>query len=222
MNIKTSNWLFGIIMIMIVIVSFLTASCEKDNVGISNVIVDGDGNVYHSVIIGEQEWLTENLKTTRYNDGTPIPLVTSQYRWTKLTSPGYCFYDNDEESNKEIYGALYNWYAVNTGKLCPVGYDVPNNVDWIQLIYYAGGQSEFNGAGLELNIGSNNSTRFSAVPAGWRADVGFLELGKKASFISNEPIEISVCAFTSYTYQDRVDYGGGELNVGLSVRCIKK
>jgi uncharacterized protein (TIGR02145 family) len=69
--------------------------------------------------------MSENLKTRKYKDGTAIPLVTDLTTWANLTTPGYCWYTNDESSHKNTYGALYNWYTVNTGKLCPSGWQVP-------------------------------------------------------------------------------------------------
>jgi hypothetical protein len=90
-------------------------------------IADVDGNLYKTIQIGTQIWMAENLKTTRFNDGAPIPYVTDDIEWEKLTTPGYCWYDNDPSSFKDIYGALYNWYAVNTYKLCPIGWHVPTN-----------------------------------------------------------------------------------------------
>ncbi len=79
-------------------------------------VTDIDGNAYNTVTIGNQVWMAENLKTTTYNDGTPIPLVIDGATWGALTTPAYCWYNNDEATNKELYGALYNWYTVNTGK----------------------------------------------------------------------------------------------------------
>lgn len=79
-----------------------------------------DGKVYKTVKIGRQVWMQENLKTTHYNDGAPIQLVTDNSTWARMTSGAYCYYDNNT-SNGNTYGALYNWYTVNTGKLCPTG-----------------------------------------------------------------------------------------------------
>ena len=79
---------------------------------------DADGNVYTTVTIGAQTWMVQNLKTTTYNDGTSIPLVTDSIAWFNLYTPGCCWYNNDV-ANKATYGALYNWYTVNTGKLAP-------------------------------------------------------------------------------------------------------
>jgi uncharacterized protein (TIGR02145 family) len=98
--------------------------------------IDSDGNGYYSVKIGTQVWLEENLKTTKYNDGTAIPNVPDQYTWSWQTTTGaYCNYNNDE-SYASTYGRLYNWYAVNTGKLCPEGWHVPTDDEWKTLEDY--------------------------------------------------------------------------------------
>ena len=97
---------------------------------------DADGNVYHTVTIGTQTWTVENLKTSKYNDGTKIPLVTDGTTWGNLTTPGYCWHNNDAATNKATYGALYNWYAVNTGKLAPSGWHVPTDAEWTTLENY--------------------------------------------------------------------------------------
>src|SRR5271157_4735002 len=104
------------VILLILSVSLIHHSCKKDK---PTPVTDIDGNVYHTVTIGKQEWMTENLNTTRYNDGTSIPLVTDTASWQHLSTPGYCWYDNNEVTYKATYGALYNCYAVNIGKLCP-------------------------------------------------------------------------------------------------------
>ena len=98
-------------------------------------VQDTDGNTYSTITIGKQVWMKENLKTTKYNDGTPIPNVTGNSQWSSLTTGAFCWYSNSI-SNKETYGALYNWYAVNTGKLCPVGWHVPSDAEWTTLENY--------------------------------------------------------------------------------------
>jgi hypothetical protein len=85
------------------------------------LVTDVDGNVYHAIKIGTQIWMLENLKVTKYNDGSSIPLVTDTTTWSNLSTPAYCWYNNDLATNKDTYGALYNWYAVNSGNLCPTG-----------------------------------------------------------------------------------------------------
>jgi len=98
-------------------------------------VKDADGNVYQSVRIGSQVWTVENLKTTKYNDGTAIPNVTDSTEWIELTTGSYCYYANNPD-NKAKYGALYNWHAVNTGKLAPEGWRVPTDAEWDTLKNY--------------------------------------------------------------------------------------
>ena len=156
---------------------------------------DGDGNNYPIVQIGSakgiidnpdqstddkgvQTWMTENLKATKYNDGTDIPLVTDGAIWTSLLSPAYCWYNN-LPANRNIYGALYNWFTVNTGKLCPASWHIPTDAEWTVLEDYLGGR---NGAALKLketgtrywaspNTGATNETGFTARPGGYRSNV---------------------------------------------------
>jgi uncharacterized protein (TIGR02145 family) len=85
-------------------------SCKKAE---DNSIRDADGNIYTSVMIGTQKWMVENLKTTKYNDGSSIPLVTDNEEWLNSTTGAYCWHENDFTTNKKKYGALYNWYAVD-------------------------------------------------------------------------------------------------------------
>jgi uncharacterized protein (TIGR02145 family) len=155
----------------------------------AQTVTDKDGNIYDTVHIGKQVWLKENLATTKYNDGSPIPLVTDN-TWYSLSTPAYCWYNNDSSTYKPLSGALYNWYVVNTGKLCPTGWHVPTDVEWFILIKFldpnAGTndcyciQSETAGNALKssgdvvwcngkpLNT-ATNSSGFSAVGGGYRS-----------------------------------------------------
>jgi uncharacterized protein (TIGR02145 family) len=168
-------------------------------------VMDIDGNVYPTIVIGNQEWTITNLKTTKLNDGTDIPNVTDNAAWSNLTTPGYCWYNNDA-ANKDKYGALYNYYSVGTGKLAPTGWRVASAEDWGALITYlqangynydgthdyqyvaksmAAGvwtSSTATGAiGNDLNL--NNSSGFSALPGGVRWDQGtFIHMGFDAQW----------------------------------------
>jgi len=150
-----------------------------------NSVTDADGNVYATVTIGTQLWMKENLKTTKYNDGSNIPLVTDNTAWSNLTSPAYCWYNNDVSTYKATYGALYNWYVVNTGKLCPTGWHVPTDAEWHTLVLYldpnainaaeiesliAGGKLKETGTThwSSPNTGADNSSGFTALPGGFR------------------------------------------------------
>ncbi len=117
----------------------LATGCKKGND--DSTVTDIDGNVYNTVVIGSQVWLQENLKTTKFKDGSAIPNVTSDSEWGSINTPGFCWYDNDQAANKNKYGALYNWHTVNTGKLCPEGWRVPTNADWTELIDELGGET---------------------------------------------------------------------------------
>jgi len=107
-----------------------------DSVGESKETVkDADGNIYHTVRIGNQLWTVENLRTTRYNDGTPIPNITETEEWKSITTPGYCNYENNPENGKK-YGILYNWYAASSDKIAPKGWRVPTLDEQIALMDY--------------------------------------------------------------------------------------
>jgi uncharacterized protein (TIGR02145 family) len=120
--------------VILIGVLFLS-SCEKNKN--SGLPTDGDGNEYDTVAIGTQVWLAENLKTTKYNNGVSIPLVTDNTQWASMTSAAFCWYSNNQDY-KEDYGALYNSYAVNSNILCPVGWHVPTQEEWKSLINYVG------------------------------------------------------------------------------------
>ena len=149
-------------------------------------VKDIDGNEYHTVTIGSQTWMIENLKTTRYMDSTKIAITSDSAAWRNLKVPGYCWYNNDSVANKNVYGALYNWYAVNTGKLAPKGWHVPTEEDWITLennaviyLYSSGSISKIlasttnwrksgTSGAIGNNLTINNSSGFSALPGGSR------------------------------------------------------
>ena len=145
---KNKIWVCPLILMGLVII--LTNSCNKDdNNPVS--ITDKDGNVYTSVTIGTQVWMKENLKTTKYNDGTAIPLVTDGAAWESLTTPGYCWYNNDAATYKATYGALYNRYTANSGKLCPAGWHVPADSEWTTLTdYLINNGYGYGGSGSEI------------------------------------------------------------------------
>ena len=105
------------------------------------IIRDIDGNEYQVVRIGQQEWMAENLRTTRFNNGTNIPLITGNKDWSESYSPAYSWYKNNEKANKNTYGALYNWYAVKSGKLCPEGWHVPTDAEWSEITDFLGGRT---------------------------------------------------------------------------------
>ncbi len=143
---------------------------------VAGTITDVEGNIYNMVTIGTQIWMKESLIATKYNDGTSIPLVTVNSAWVNIETPAYCWYDNDASTNKDGYGALYNWYAVNNEKICPTGWHVPNDSEWTTLIDFLGGVDIAGGKlkesgflhWLNPNFGATNEVGFTAVASGLR------------------------------------------------------
>ena len=113
----------------------------------AQTVKDIDGNIYPTVIKDSNIWMAENLKTTRLNDGTAIPLIEDSRIWETLTQPAYCWLFNDEATNRDI-GILYNWYAVETGKLCPVGWHVPSDQIYLEEAPWPGGSRRSEGGFL--------------------------------------------------------------------------
>lgn len=104
-------------------------------------VTDIENNTYKTIQIGTQTWMSQNLRTTKFNDGTNIPLLTSSYSMQSTYSPYYIWYNNDPDTYKNVYGALYNFYAVLTDKLCPIGWHVATDKEWTILSDYLGGEA---------------------------------------------------------------------------------
>ena len=196
-----------------------------------NTVTDIDGNIYNYLNIGYQKWMTENLKTTKYNDGNPIDYSgDDNTAWQNETSGAYAWYNNDEATYKNLYGALYNFYAVNTGKLCPVGWHVPSNEEWTTLISFLGGVKvagdKLKEAGTSHwkspNEGATNESGFTALPGGHRHGNGtFNWLGEGCYFFTpDENLSGAIFWGVEYDISDAVTYTEGK-NVGFSVRCVK-
>lgn len=197
----------------------------------SNFVLDIEGNSYSIVTIGTQKWMGENLKTTKYNDNTNIPNVTDATAWISLSTPAYCWYNNDI-GYKATYGAIYNYYTVSTGKLCPEGWHVPSNTEFTTLTDYLGGINVAGGKLKETgttkwaspNAGATNETGFGAVPGGQRDEAGvFIGFSMNSIFWSSTAYNIYKPWYRSLSYvAGSVFEGNGSLNIrGFSVRCIK-
>lgn len=232
-------------LILLIALLFVMTTCKKDSNNNSNNnnsnntancgnVTDADGNVYNSVTIGTQCWLQQNLKTTKYNDGSTIPNVTDNTAWKNLNTPAYCWYNDSAVKYKSTYGALYNLYAVNTGKLCPAGWHIPDSTEWVTLVNYLGGWGVAGGkmkeAGithwLSPNTEATNSSGFTALPGGARVSkVGAFGLIESYGYwwaasegSSNDVWGLSlrysgsgIARGNAYTY----------VTDGFSVRCVK-
>jgi len=194
-------------------------------------VTDINGNIYSTVTIGNQVWMAVNLKTTKFNDGSAIPLVTDNSTWEILTTPGYCWYNNSGSTYAQAYGALYNYYTVYNNKLCPTGWHVPTDADWTTLITYLGGENVAGGKLKESgtthwnspNSEVTNETGFTALPGGCRNPAGtFVGIGGSGNWWS--ATQTSACNAWSwnmiYNYSD-VSRLEGPKHFGLSVRCMR-
>jgi uncharacterized protein (TIGR02145 family) len=190
-------------------------------------IYDSEGNKYKTIAIGTQTWMAQDLKATRFNDGTAIRFVPDGTAWAALTTPGYCWFPNDSLG----YGAIYNWFAVNTGKLCPDGWHVPTDDEWTILTDYLGGKSVAGGKMKETgdfhwqspNSGATNESGFTALPTGSRNLAGtFNNLSKYSYWWSSTEWSTSGAWYRDvyYGYMS-VDRSNANTKSGATVRCLK-
>jgi uncharacterized protein (TIGR02145 family) len=194
-------------------------------------VTDIEGNEYKTITIGTQIWMAKNLQTTRYNDGTVIPVVTDGAAWAALSTPAYCWYKNDEAAFKSTYGALYNWFTVNTGNLCPSGWHTPSDVEWTILTTNLGGENVAGGKLKEPgigywvapNAGATNESGYSALPGGFRYHDGvFFDLGFSGYWWSSKQYNDSDAFFRFIYYQDSTVFRfNNRKRNGFSVRCLK-
>jgi uncharacterized protein (TIGR02145 family) len=215
--------------LLIALLSLIVGCNKEDNP--PGPVTDFEGNSYKTELIGDQVWMAENLKTSTLADGTEIPEVRDATDWNELTTPGRCWYNNDGAANKDVYGALYNYYAVNSGKLCPAGWHVPSKDEWQKLREALGdtltGGGKLKEEGTEHwktpNTGAVNSTGFTALPAGIRYFEGtFNSVTFFTSFWSSTESDNDKSWYLSLYYSDAVAaMNNTSKKDGFSVRCIK-
>ncbi len=216
----------------------LTSSCTY---GCDEAIAPTlDEHTYKIVGIGNQCWFGENLKTTKYKDGSDIPNITDNGTWAGLSTGAYCWYVNNE-ANKDIYGALYNWFAVETGNLCPEGWRVPTDEDWYIMENYVDptiddpAEETWRGTDIGINLKATSGWDddgngidyygFTAVPGGYRNDdTGlFYALGSFSYWWTSSGYNVSSSWYRSFRnyneYSNRYYYNK---RVGAAVRCVKE
>lgn len=217
----------------------LLSGCKKDD-STNPVVTDIDGNLYHTVNIGGQVWMVENLTVTKYRNGDPIPNITDDNEWSIQTEGAYCNYNNDESTDKK-FGKLYNWLAVTDSRnIAPEGWHIPSDAEWLSLENYIAAHfgsspnvakalaaatewtifSEGGSVGKDLT--KNNSSGFTALPGGYRLNGKFNKIGDYSGWWSStESAENNAwirVLFFSYNnlatiYHDKAN--------GFSVRCIQ-
>ena len=205
-------------------------------------MTDIDGNTYRTVQIGSQCWMMENLKVTHYRNGDPIPNVTDDTDWSNLTTGGYCHYDNDA-NNADVYGSLYNWFAVNDSRnIAPEGWHVPTDEEWKTLEMFLGmSQAQADGEGWRgtdqggklkeagtmhwnaPNTGATNESGFTALPGGLRnCSGGFDSMGFHTGFWTYTETT-GTAAWERYMNHDRsvIHRTYEDKHGGFSVRCVR-
>jgi uncharacterized protein (TIGR02145 family) len=214
------------------------------SVALAGTVTDYDGNVYQTVVIGNQIWMAENLEVTHYRNGDAIPRITNMATWMNLLTGAYCEYNNDI-FNIMTYGELYNWYAVTDSRnIAPIGWHVPSDEEWKQLEMYLGmSQAEadaigFRGApvGGKLkesgpyhwaspNTGATNESGFSGLPGGYRDfDGDFVYIFNSAAFWSSTEFNSYLAWGRFLTFDHSEVYRANYplyMQCGFSVRCVR-
>lgn len=206
-----------------------------------STVTDIDGNTYKIIKIGNQWWMTENLKVTHFSNGEAIINVTDNTEWINLSTGAYCNYDNNS-SNVASYGRLYNWYAVNNSRnIAPAGWHVPTDEECKELEKYLGmSQSDADNTGWRgtdeggkmkeegtthwqnPNTGATNSSGFSALPGGYRRDGNYYYMGYSAGFWSSTEQNSGYAWYRLLSYDSSgVGRIGNYKQGGFSVRCIR-
>jgi uncharacterized protein (TIGR02145 family) len=195
-------------------------------------VYDIDGNGYDTVQIGTQVWLKQNLKTSRFSNGNAIPIIISGSAWINSFSSARCWYDNDSAYWGIQYGMLYNWYTINQGSLCPVGWHVPSENEWTSLVAYLGGDSLAGGKLKEAgfvhwdspNTGATNASGFTGLPGGLRGTLSgtYVNVGKGGNWWSSSGFSTLQASSFALGHQQGVAYiYNSDKQAGFSIRCLK-
>jgi len=198
----------------------------------TQTVTDIDGNVYNTVQLGSQFWMSENLKTTKYRNGAYIPNVVGNADWQALTTGAWSYYDHDA-ANDPIYGKLYNWYTTLGDTLCPTGWGVPTDAEWTVLTEYLGGENIAGGKMKSIgtaywnspNTGATNESGFSVLPGGYRNfDGSFFIIRDIFAFFWSATEVDNNSAWTRNLNSSSGNVtrdGSRGKSVGASVRCLR-
>ena len=203
----------------------------------TGTVTDVEGNVYKIVKIGDQWWMAENLKTTKYRNGDPISNVTDNSAWAALNTPAYCWYENNTATYGTVYGALYNWFTVDAASngnrsICPTGWHIPTEAEWTTLTTFLGGLNVAGGKMKEVgtshwsspNTGASNTSDFTGLPGGFRSyvDGSFQYLGNFGHWWSRTQGDGTQAWNIGLFYLDSsVNNSLSVKKLGFSIRCVK-
>lgn len=195
-------------------------------------VTDKDGNVYKTVIIGNQEWMAENLNVEHYRNGDAILTIDEKNKTSAFETGAWCYYDNDSK-NGNIYGKLYDWYTVNDLRgLAPEGWHIPSDEEWTQLIIFLGGEKIAAGKlkattlWQSPNTSASNESGFTALPGGFLTyRQQFIAIGENAYFWSSTKSNDS---HNMHAWSVGMQYNNSKItkyddykDAGFSIRCIK-
>jgi uncharacterized protein (TIGR02145 family) len=198
-------------------------------------ITDAESNSYKTVYIGTQQWMAENLKVTKYSDGTIIPNITDDTQWHNNTTGAWAHYENDAANNAK-YGKLYNWYAVSpttngNKNVCPTGWHVPTDAEWTVLTEYLGGTSVAGGKMKEVgttswnspNTNATNTSLFTGLPGGNLDNGGYCSgVGIDGNWWSSSEDDTTNAWFRNlFNYDGSAYRFNFNKKFGLSVRCLR-
>jgi uncharacterized protein (TIGR02145 family) len=227
--VKKNFWIY----LFIAFIAFVANSCKKEDAenNTASTIKDIDGNVYHTVIIGSQVWMAENLEVAHYRNGDTIPSPNDSAQWSYRTTGAYCRY-NVFRDPSTINDKLYNWFTVNDSrKIAPEGWHVPNDSDWNVLITYLGGETVTGGKLKEIgtshwaspNTDASNTSGFTALPDGLLNYYGkFTAMGSYGYWWSTTAYDTQEANYQSVNYSNgTITRNHFYKTYGLSVRCIK-
>lgn len=197
----------------------------------ADTVFDIDGNTYTTVTIGAQVWFGENLKVTRCRNGHELSYISNDTTWSVWPGGAYYWY-NDDSSNMEVYGALYNFAAViDSCGLCPKGWHVPTESEWLSLIAFLGGDEIAGGKLKEKgtaywnypNIGATDESGFCGRPGGGRGRIsGSGDIGEFATWWSSTPYDSTYAWHYGLCRNSaKMRFNPGHRGSGFSVRCIK-
>jgi uncharacterized protein (TIGR02145 family) len=218
-----------------VIIPGISAAQPKPTSGYGVNVSDVDGNSYKTVYIGTQQWMAENLKATKYNDGTTIPNITDNTQWQNDTTGAWSYYNNDAANNAK-YGKLYNWYAVSktsngNKNVCPTGWHVPTDAEWTVLTNYLGGETVAGGKMKEVgttswnspNIDATNTSLFTGLPGGYRRlNGGYDDIGYVGFWWSSTEVSTNDAWYrTLYSHSGSASRNYFNNRDGFSVRCLR-
>lgn len=244
---KKKNRILSYLLILMGVLFFLTFSCKKEDENNPTIqfnpdltygtMTDQDGNTYKTITIGTQTWMAENLKTTKYRNGDPIPNITDDTEWANLASGAYCDYGNSP-GYSATYGRLYNRYAVNDSRnIAPTGWHIPSDAEWTILTSFLGGEEVAGGKLKEKgifpgttqfiahwygpNAGATNESGFTALPGGYRHSFGYYHLigARGYWWSSTEYSNTNACVHMGAQGSDV--YPFNSKGNGFSVRCLK-